>query len=345
MAKRQAPASGNVGLDPVRSDTEASKDASAMVDDSDHSASDFRATFPQATASKSRIATSSSKPAFSKSSTKKKIIMVIFGCVLALVIFESSFVQADFIDTFLEWVEKNPVLGLGAILVVIAGAVVTLLPIGTPLTIACGYIYRGVYGWRAGLFISTLASMAGSTLGAVASFLLGRYFMRDTVKLWVRNYPLFDAIDVAASQHGLKIMAMLYLTPVLPLGLVSYACGTTSMNVGSFALAKVASLPLYLLYTFIGASAHSFIKRDSDQSGSIGQSMSEEAKKLEENRSVLVAGLMLSIAMMTLITRHIRKELMKVGVNAISALDRISNHWNSLFPHVYGRYLINKRRK
>lgn len=107
-------------------------------------------------------------------------------------------------------------------------------------------------------------------------------------------------------------MAMLYLTPVLPLGLVSYACGTTTMDVSSFALAKIASLPLYLLYTFIGASAHSFIKRGAAGSGGIGKSVSEEAKKLEENQFLLVAGLVLSVVMMTLITRHIRKELMKV---------------------------------
>ena len=247
----------------MRADTDASVDAGTMVDDSEHSGSQFRATYPQATTSKPRIASQHNKSAFTKNSTKKKVLMILLGCVFGLVLWESSFVQADFVDKFLEWVEKNPVLGLGAILVVVAGAVVTLLPLGTPLTIACGYIYRGVYGWRAGLLISTLASMAGSTLGAVTCFLLGRYLMRDTVKRWVRNYPLFDAIDVAASQHGLRIMAMLYLTPVLPLGLVSYACGTTAMNVGSFALAKIASLPLYLLYTFIGASAHSFIKRGS----------------------------------------------------------------------------------
>jgi hypothetical protein len=130
---------------------------------------------------------------------------------------------------------------------------------------------------------------------------------------------LFHFPTTAASQHGLKIMAMLYLTPVLPLGLVSYACGTTTMDVSTFALAKIASLPLYLLYTFIGASAHSFIKRGAaatDAAGSsgsgIGHSVSQEAKKLEENQLLLVAGLLLSVVMMTLITRHIRKELMKV---------------------------------
>lgn len=110
-------------------------------------------------------------------------------------------------------------------------------------------------------------------------------------------------------------MAMLYLTPVLPLGLVSYMCGTTSIALFDFAAAKIASLPLYLIYTFIGASAHSFIKRGGDNNDSnagIGASVADEAKKLEENQYLLMSGLILSIAMMTLITRYIRKELMKV---------------------------------
>jgi hypothetical protein len=126
----------------------------------------------------------------------------------------------------------------------------------------------------------------------------------------------------AASEHGLKIMAMLYLTPILPLGLVSYMCGTTAMDLSSFALAKIASLPLYLIYTFIGASAHSFIKsgsagtsnetnKDSNVGGGV-QALSGESPKIDENQYLIVSGLLLSLVMMTLITRNIRKELMKV---------------------------------
>lgn len=114
-------------------------------------------------------------------------------------------------------------------------------------------------------------------------------------------------------------MAMLYLTPVIPLGLVSYMCGTTSMNIYAFALAKVFALPLYLIYTFMGASAHSFVKRGDTNGGASSSSSSEmsasdQAKQLEENEFLLVSGLVLSIVMMTLITRHIRKELMKVSI-------------------------------
>ena len=133
----------------------------------------------------------------------KQVVLALLGLVFVVIIWECFFVQEedrlikpDFSDRFLEWVQSNPGWGLGAILIVIAAAVVSLVPIGTPLTLGCGYIYRGVYGWKLGLLVSTVVSMSGSTLGAVTCFLLGRYLMRDTVRQWVRNYPMFDAIDV-----------------------------------------------------------------------------------------------------------------------------------------------------
>jgi hypothetical protein len=133
----------------------------------------------------------------------KKIILIVFAMFFLTVIWESFFVepeerllQPDFSDKLLQWVELNPGWGLGAISLIIAGGVVTMVPIGTPLTVGCGFIYRGVYGWKLGIFVATVVSMSGSLLGAVSCFLLGRYLMRDTVRRWVRKYPLFDAIDV-----------------------------------------------------------------------------------------------------------------------------------------------------
>jgi hypothetical protein len=138
----------------------------------------------------------------------KKIIMGTMASIFGMIVFDGFFrapedriLKPDFSDKFLLWVQSHPSLGLGAISLVIAGAVVSMVPIGTPLTFGCGYIYRGVYGWRLGLFVATVVSMAGSCLGAVICFLLGRYLMRDTVRKWVRKYPLFDAIDVGKKQH------------------------------------------------------------------------------------------------------------------------------------------------
>ena len=52
-------------------------------------------------------------------------------------------------------------------------------------------------------------------------------------------------------------MAMLYLTPILPLGPVSYMCVALS----SFVIAKIASLPFMLLYAFIGASTGALLSK------------------------------------------------------------------------------------
>lgn len=210
---------------------------------------------------------------------------------------QDRWLTKDTSSQFLQYAQANPHSAIFAFLIVIAVCVVFMIPVGTPLTLGCGYIYKGVYGWVGGIGIATGVSMAGSALGAVLCFLLGRYLMRDRVRLWIRKYPIFDAIDTALAEHGVRIMAMLYLTPVLPLGPVSYMVGTTSMRLSSFVLAKVASLPLMMLYVFIGASAGTLLT-DTDA--------------IENNKVLILSGIGLSMLMIGGISYYIRQELMTV---------------------------------
>ena len=92
-------------------------------------------------------------------------------------------------------------------------------------------------------------------------------------------------------------MAMLYLTPVLPLGPVSYMCGSTSMALSSFVIAKIASLPLMLLYVYIGATAGTLLL---------------DTEAIEHNLTLMISGVLLSACMITGITYYIRKELMTI---------------------------------
>merc|ERR1711862_122629 len=151
-----------------------------------------------------------------------------------------------------------------------------------------------------------LASMTGSLLGSCSCFLLGRYIMRDRVRKWGRKYPLFDAVDSAVSDNGLKIMGLLYLSPVLPLGPVSYLMGTTSMPLFHFASAKIACLPLMMLYVFLVASTDTFF----------GSSDSTTTKKMgvddETHRKMVMFGLVLSALCMTIISHVVKKELNKI---------------------------------
>jgi hypothetical protein len=135
--------------------------------------------------------------------TGKKVVSSIMFMLIAMIIWDAMFaspehrlLKPDFADTFLIWVQAHPSKGAVGLLLLIAVAVVFMIPIGTPLTLGCGYIYKSAYGWRLGLTIATIVSMGGSALGAVTCFLLGRYLMRDQVRTWIKKYPLFVAIDV-----------------------------------------------------------------------------------------------------------------------------------------------------
>jgi uncharacterized membrane protein YdjX (TVP38/TMEM64 family) len=133
----------------------------------------------------------------------RKIVISAFLIFIAMIVYDAMFkkpedrlLKPDFVDTFLLWVQAHPSKGALGLVVVIAFALVFMLPLGTPLALGCGFIYKSAYGWKWGLTIATSVSMVGSAVGAAICFLLGRYLMRDQVRTWIRNYPLFVAIDI-----------------------------------------------------------------------------------------------------------------------------------------------------
>jgi membrane protein YqaA with SNARE-associated domain len=149
------------------------------------------------------VAADASASSSASSSLGKRIVSILMGTIICLLVWdtfvrppEDRWLTKETSNTFLRWVQARPYTGLLAFLLVIALCVVFMVPLGTPLTVGCGYIYKGVYGWSLGITVATCVATAGSALGAVLCFLLGRYLMRDRVRMWIRKYPLFDAIDV-----------------------------------------------------------------------------------------------------------------------------------------------------
>lgn len=275
----------------------------------------------------------------SKCSTKKTIVAIASILILLTILRDFLFTTAapspkkrlllTLTQKFFEWMQHHPYSGFFAFLIVNASSVVFIVPAGIPLMLGSGCVYKEVYGWNAGIIVAAVSFVLGSSLGAVACFVLGRFFMREYARKWTRKYPLLEAIDVgeymmhggrcqaeimktlkdipasltAVSEQGLRIMTMINLIlPLLPVGPVSYLCGTTSMALSSFAIANVASLPLVTLFVCAGASTGTVL---SDPSGS-------EAKHIGENKWVILAGIFSSVAMITFVSLHIRKELEKV---------------------------------
>jgi len=268
---------------------------------------------------------SSSPPNNKQKSTLKRVTMILLTTLLLGLIYdtitsppEKRLLGSHHIKGFLLWVKLNPGTGAAAFILVYGMCVILLFP-GTPLTLGGGYVYKVAYGWAGGVAIATFTSMAGSLFGSCSCFILGRYVMRDNVRRWGRKYPLFDSLDIAVSENGFKIMCLLYLTPILPLGPVSYLCGTTSMPLIRFASAKIAALPLMLLYVLIGASTDTFFGVGADYGKAVegdGEKMKKTVRKMgvdeDTHRKLVLLGLCLSIVSMSLVSHFVKKELYKI---------------------------------
>lgn len=226
-----------------------------------HQKSEIEVTTPAASMSEQSEPTSQDPSTDQTKGGKiKKLIVasLLLGFVAYIVIDAASGANnvSDLVDDFLEWVEDNPTEGVFAFIGVYFIATVFFVP-GTILTLGAGFVFSTAFGLGVGVLLGTLAVFLGASLGAIASFLLGRFLLRDWVSTLTGKFAVFEALDVSLAENGLKIMALLRLSPVIPFNALNYIGGVTSISFRDNALALFFILPGTILYVFLGSSAGS----------------------------------------------------------------------------------------
>jgi uncharacterized membrane protein YdjX (TVP38/TMEM64 family) len=182
---------------------------------------------------------------------------------------------------------------------VYAVATVLFIP-ASILTLGAGFVFAAAFGLGGGIALGVVSVFVGASIGAIASFLLGRYLLRDFVQSLVKKYTLFEALDSALEQNGLKIFLLLRLSPIVPFNVTNYVGGVSAVSFRDFVIALFGVLPGTTLYVFLGASAGSLM--DSASSG--------------DNMTVLiivvVLGAVFGIITIWFTTRYAKKELMRI---------------------------------
>jgi len=99
------------------------------------------------------------------------------------------------------------------------------------------------------------------------------------------------------------------------------------MPLAKFAAAKIAALPLMLLYVLIGASTDTFMGGDGMEDGEGASAKAVGGKEIakvgvdeDTHRKMVLFGLCLSIVSMTAVSHFVKKELYKVGTEYYSLL-------------------------
>lgn len=238
----------------------------------------------------------------------------------------------DAVNSFLDWVSANPVGGFFVFVIgklylanapllrfffpqafhltnqsiwlifalsVYWAATVFFVP-GSLLTLGAGFVFSNAFGLGAGVVLGIVSVFVGASLGAVSAFLLARYLLREQVGRLSKRYAVFEALDLALQDNGLKIFVLLRLSPLIPFNAINYIGGVSSVSLRDYVIALVAILPGTTLYVFLGASAGSLA--DSANSGS----------DPTVTIVVVLVGVVFGVLAVWLTTRYARRELNRV---------------------------------
>ena len=162
------------------------------------------------------------------------VLRVVLAAAALVALFFLGGDLADYIPRFATWVEG---LGLWAPVVYGLGyalATVAFVP-GSWLTLAAGAIF--------GLATGMVTVFIGASVGATLAFLVSRYVARSWVERKLEGHERFAAIDAAVGEQGLKIVALLRLSPVFPFNMLNYALGLTRVSLRDYVIGHLFMLP------------------------------------------------------------------------------------------------------
>ncbi len=166
--------------------------------------------------------------------------------LVALFIWAARHYLEPYAAPFAEWVRARGAWGPVVFVAVYIVAALLLIP-GAILTLIAGALFGFVHG--------VIYAFIGAMLGSIASFLLARYAVRPFVERRLRADERFKAIDRAAKSGGMKLVALLRLSPVLPYNILNYALGITSVTTMDYILGTAAILPGTAMYVYYGKVA------------------------------------------------------------------------------------------
>lgn len=127
--------------------------------------------------------------------------------------------------------------------VMIVGCVVLALP-GVTFAIIAGTLF--------GPWMGTLLCSVAATIGAILAFLVGRFFLRDSLRDKVMKNKYIDRLLFdEKTKNEMTVLMVTRLVPIFPYNLQNFAYGITDMSLAKYSLGTfVFMIPGTAMYTF-----------------------------------------------------------------------------------------------
>jgi len=178
-------------------------------------------------------------------------LFIIAGAIALVVILLKVFGVFDYISIenmtkLTDWIKGFGIIGPIIYILLWIAACIFFLP-GLPIALLGGFVF--------GPWMGVVYSSVGSTLGATAAFLVGRYAARSMVEEWVAGNEQFKKIDEGVERQGWRMLMITRLVPVFPFNLQNYAYGLTNIKLLTYILVSwICMLPGTIAFSFAGGS-------------------------------------------------------------------------------------------
>lgn len=143
------------------------------------------------------------------------------------------------------YVAAHPVLFVAGFILLYAISTGSFVPLGLVLMLAGGLLL--------GPWPGAAASVAGTTGGALLTYLVARFAMGGVLARLAADGKLVRLVE-GFGANGFAYMLTLRLIPLSPFGLVNVAAGVARVPLRDYVAATVlGSIPICLIYTHLGA--------------------------------------------------------------------------------------------
>lgn len=181
---------------------------------------------------------------------KKLIFLAVFiVAIIAIKFFElDSFFSFENLKAQQEslafFVQENYILTVVLFVLLYITSVAFLIPIATVLTLAGGFLFGSIAG--------TIFVNIGATVGAIAAFLLARYFIGE--KIQSKYHKQLEKFNLELEENKYQYLFSLRLLPIFPFFLVNFFCGVTHVDLRAFIITtSLGIIPGSFVYTYAGS--------------------------------------------------------------------------------------------
>ncbi len=172
------------------------------------------------------------------------ILLGLAGSVLASLFSLEELLRSS---SIIHFVEEHYVLSVLIYLVVMALATSLFALPGVVFAVISAMLFGPVWG--------TVWCTLAAGIGAVFAFILGRYFLHDSISQKLSESKVLSSILLSDKiENQVLLLAITRLIPIFPFNLQNFAYGITNISLGVYAVFSTLFLiPGTALYTFLTA--------------------------------------------------------------------------------------------